>query len=395
MSHPKVRGFRFAGIHCGIKKNDALDMALIVAETPVPCAGVYTTNQIVAAPVVQSRDKLALSPYAQAIVINSGNANACTGLQGDKDAEHMANHLANHLGCTGDHVQVCSTGVIGAPLPMDIVSKGISRATEALSDGTLLECAQAICTTDTFPKMRQTSITVGNRTFQAAGMSKGAGMIHPNMATMLGFVVTDAPIDPEDLQALWVRMCQKSFNAITIDGDTSTNDTALIMASGAEGGASLKGDALKSFECALLDMTAELAKDIVRDAEGGTKVVDIQVSGAQHLEDAKIAANTIALSPLVKTAIHGEDPNWGRIIAAAGRSGAQLDPNALRLSMNEVLLYDRGRWLGTEAEKKASDVMSTPEYRIQLDLGVGSAEHSVYTCDFSADYVRINADYRS
>ncbi len=370
-------------------------MALIVAETPVPCAGVYTTNQIVAAPVVQSRDKLALTPYAQAIVINSGNANACTGLQGEKDAGHMANHLANHLGCTSNHVQVCSTGVIGAPLPMDIVSEGISRATEALSDGALLECAQAICTTDTFPKMRQASITVGRRTFQAAGISKGAGMIHPNMATMLGFVVTDAPIDPEDLQALWVRMCQKSFNAITIDGDTSTNDTALIMASGAEGGAPLKGDALQNFERALLDMTAELAKDIVRDAEGGTKVVDIQVSGAQHLEDAKTVANTIALSPLVKTAIHGEDPNWGRIIAAAGRSGAQLDPSALRLSMNEVLLYDQGRWLGPEAEKKASEVMNTPEYTIQLDLGVGSAEHSVYTCDFSADYVRINADYRS
>ena len=395
MKGPQVGGFRFAGIHCGIKKQGALDLALIVADEPAPCAGVFTTNQIVAAPVVQSRERLLKSPRARAIVINSGNANACTGLQGERDAEQMAQTLAESLHCHPRDIQVCSTGVIGAPLPMDVVTAGIQNATNALTDHGLDAAAQAICTTDTFPKMREMTVTIGDRTIRAAGISKGAGMIHPNMATMLGFVVTDAPIHDDELQSLWVRICQKSFNAITIDGDTSTNDTALLMASGAVGGPHLTGSELNAFESALLEMTAELAKDIVRDAEGGTKVVDIQVTGAEDIDAAKTVANTIALSPLVKTAIHGEDPNWGRIIAAAGRSGVRLDPHALRLKMNEVVLYEKGQWLGTAAEKEACAVMRTPEYQISLDLGAGPAKHSVYTCDFSADYVRINADYRS
>jgi len=390
-----VNGFQFVGIHCGIKKSGKPDIGLIVAKKPVPCAGVFTTNQIVAAPVVQSRNKLARSAQAQAVVINSGNANACTGKQGEQDARQMAVWTASAIDCSPDDVQVCSTGVIGAPLPMAVIHEGINTAARSLSDESLPDFAEAIRTTDTFAKVRSAHITVGDRVFKVAGASKGAGMIHPNMATMLGVMVTDAPIQGSEIGDMWRRICAHTFNAITIDGDTSTNDTALFMASGAAGGTYLKGTDLADFEAQLLTFTAELAKDIVRDAEGGTKVVEIRVCGALDIHEAKLAANTIALSPLVKTAIHGEDPNWGRIIAAAGRSGAKLDPNALNLRFNDVNLYREGEWLGTDSEKNASQVMAQPEYIITLNLGVGQASHGVYTCDFSADYIRINADYRS
>jgi glutamate N-acetyltransferase/amino-acid N-acetyltransferase len=220
-------------------------------------------------------------------------------------------------------------------------------------------------------------------------------MIHPNMATMLGFVVTDAPVSPTNLDIVWRRVCAQSFNAITIDGDTSTNDTALLMASGAAGGPLLTGSELEEFETLLLEVAGELARDIVRDAEGGTKLVEIRVTGAACEADVLLASNAVALSPLVKTAMHGEDPNWGRIIAAAGRSGAAIDPDALCLWIGDVLLYDRGQWLGTDAEAKAHEIMKRPEYGLRLDLGIGGAERTVFTCDLSADYIRINADYRS
>ena len=220
-------------------------------------------------------------------------------------------------------------------------------------------------------------------------------MIHPNLATMLGFVVTDAPISEFDIGALWHRTCQKTFNAITIDGDTSTNDTALFMASGAAGGDPLKGSVLQRFEDALIKLTSELAKDIIRDAEGGTKVVEINVTGGLSFDDVQTVANTIALSPLVKTAIHGEDPNWGRIIAAAGRSGIQIDPDRIALYFDDVQLYADGEWRGPDAEKQVHAIMLRDEYSIRLDLAQGEHSHSIFTCDLSADYVRINADYRS
>jgi glutamate N-acetyltransferase/amino-acid N-acetyltransferase len=395
MNDFRVGGFRFVGIHCGVKKSGKPDIGMIVAHKPVPCAGVFTTNQIVAAPVVQSRTKLARSARAQAVVINSGNANACTGNQGEHDAHQMAELSALALGCTADDVQVCSTGVIGAPLPMAAIDAGIKSAAKLLSDDALTDFAEAIRTTDTFPKIRGAKIIAGGRTFTVAGVSKGAGMIHPNMATMLGVMVTDAPILGTDIGPMWRRICAHTFNAITIDGDTSTNDTALFMASGAEGGSDLSEAELVEFEAQLLTLTAELAKDIVRDAEGGTKVVEVRICGAVDVNEARLTANTIALSPLVKTAIHGQDPNWGRIIAAAGRSGARLDPDSLSLRFNNINLYENGEWLGTDAEKRACEVMAQEEYTITLDLGVGKATHGVYTCDFSADYVRINADYRS
>lgn len=391
----RIPGFRWAGIHCGIKKSGKPDLALLVADASVACAGVYTTNQIVAAPVVQSKVRLAGRHLAKVVVINSGNANACTGSRGEADARQMAAHSATIAGCQPIDVQVCSTGVIGAPLPMNLLESGIPKAYEALSEDGLAAFAEAICTTDTFAKVRSASAVIDGREIHVAGTSKGAGMIHPNMATMLGVIATDAPIAPAELDPLWRRVCQRTFNAITIDGDTSTNDTALILASGRAGGPNLEGSALDDFEVLLREVASELAKDIVRDAEGGTKVVQITVSGAASLGDACKAADAVSLSPLVKTAMHGEDPNWGRIIAAAGRSGATLDADALLLKMNDVVLYKDGVWQGTEAEAAAHDVMCQAEYSIELNLGLGSARRTVFTCDFSADYVRINADYRS
>ena len=395
MSAIGVAGFRFAGIHCGIKKSGKPDLALLVADGPVACAGVYTTNQIVAAPVVQSKARLAGRHTAKVVVINSGNANACTGPQGDSDARQMAALAATAAGCQPLDVQVCSTGVIGAPLPMAVLERGIPLAYEHLTESGLADFGEAICTTDTFAKLRQGNAEIDGRMIHVAGVSKGAGMIHPNMATMLGVLVTDAPISPAELDPMWRRVCHQTFNAITIDGDTSTNDTALVLASGRAGGATLSGEALARFETLLHDVASELAKDIVRDAEGGSKLVEITISGAATLSDAAQAADAVSLSPLVKTAMHGEDPNWGRIIAAAGRSGALLDPDKLTLWMNDVVLYRDGAWQGVDAEAAAHEVMCLAEYAVRLDLGIGTASRTVFTCDFSADYVRINADYRS
>ena len=395
MSQYHVDGFKFAGINSGIKKNGHLDLGLIVAEKSIPCAGVFTTNQVVAAPVVQSKERLTERAIARAIIVNSGNANACTGEIGAANANQMATYVAQHLGCESRDVQVCSTGVIGAPLPMTTVTHGIDKAVESLEQTSFFAFAESIRTTDTFTKARRLEVTVDERTYSIVGASKGAGMIHPNMATMLGFVVTDAPISEFDIGALWHRTCQKTFNAITIDGDTSTNDTALFMASGAAGGDPLKGSALQRFEDALIKLTSELAKDIIRDAEGGTKVVEINVTGGLSFDDVQTVANTIALSPLVKTAIHGEDPNWGRIIAAAGRSGIQIDPDRIALYFDDVQLYADGEWRGPDAEKQVHAIMLRDEYSIRLDLAQGEHSHSIFTCDLSADYVRINADYRS
>lgn len=387
-----VPGFRFAGLPAGIKKSGAPDVALLVADEVIPCAGVFTTNRIVAAPVTLSRDTLMRGGHTiRAVVVNSGNANACTGEQGAADARAMAAAVAEAVGCQDDAVLVCSTGVIGAPLPMEKVRAGIGEAAGALRADGLGDFARAIMTTDTRPKTRSLEVEIEGRTVRVAGASKGAGMIHPNMATMLGFVVTDAPVDPLDLDALWHRVCHRTFNAITIDGDTSTNDTALLLAGPGE---PLRGEALSALAEAIEAVAGELARDIVRDAEGGTKTVALTVAGAASHADAAAAAEAVALSPLVKTALHGEDPNWGRIIAAVGRSGAAFDPEGLRLAIGDVVIY-HGAWMGPGAEARAHAVMTGAEYAIRLELGKGRAERTLHTCDFGPGYVRINADYRS
>ncbi|MCK6571743.1 bifunctional glutamate N-acetyltransferase/amino-acid acetyltransferase ArgJ [Myxococcota bacterium] len=392
---PPVAGFRFAGVEAGIKKRGGPDVAVIVADEVVACAGVFTTNLVVAAPVVQSRAVLAESARARAVVVNSGNANACTGETGTGDAAEMAARTATALGCAPRDIQVCSTGVIGAPLPMDKVRAGIDAAMAAARPDGLAAFARAIMTTDTRPKVRFAQATMGGGTVTAAGACKGAGMIHPNMATMLGFVVTDAHVAEADLVPIWRRVCGRTFNAISVDGDTSTNDTALCLASGRASGSPLRGADLDALEALLEQVAGELARDIVRDAEGATKLVALTIRGAASEADARLAASTVATSPLVKTAIHGEDPNWGRLVAAAGRSGARLDPARITVRIGDVTIFSENRWHGPEAEKAANAVMKTPEFGITLDLGLGAHAHTVFTCDFSADYVRINADYRS
>jgi glutamate N-acetyltransferase/amino-acid N-acetyltransferase len=392
---PVVAGFRFGGIAAGIKKRGGPDLAVIVADDLVACAGVFTRNLVVAAPVVQSRAHLAEAPRARAVIVNSGNANACTADVGTRDAATMAALVAAGLGCEARDVQVCSTGVIGAPLPMDKVTAGVPVVlAEAVPEG-LPAFARAIMTTDTRPKVRWDTATIGGRHVTAAGACKGAGMIHPDMATMLGFVVTDAQVGGADLVAIWRRVCGRTFNAISVDGDTSTNDTALCLASGRAGGEALTGEALLALEALLERVAGELAKDIVRDAEGATKLVAITVRGAASESDARRAANTVATSPLVKTAVHGEDPNWGRLVAAAGRSGARVEVERVTVKIGDVVIFAEHRWHGGEAEKAANAVMQRPEFEVTLDLGLGEHAHTVYTCDFSADYVRINADYRS
>jgi glutamate N-acetyltransferase/amino-acid N-acetyltransferase len=379
-----IRGFRFGGVAAGIKKRGGPDLAVIVADAPAACAGVFTTNKVTAAPVVLSRQHLAATGRARAVIVNSGCANACTGPQGLADAERTTALVAEALGARPAEIQVCSTGVIGAPLPMAKLEAGIPAVLAAAREDGLPDFARAIMTTDTRPKLRSATGRVGGVEVTVAGACKGAGMIHPDMATMLAFVTTDAVVG--DLSRLWREICGRTFNAISIDGDTSTNDTALVLASGVAGNRA-DDDALADL---LESVASELARDIVRDAEGGTKTVAVTVAGAPSLADAKRAAHAIATSPLVKTALHGEDPNWGRIVAAAGRSGCAFEPERVSLHIGDVPIYERGRWLGPSTEAAAHAVMKTPEYGL-----VGDARHTVYTCDFSADYVRINADYRS
>ena len=397
--HDGVRGFTFYGGRAGVKRKEVDDFALIFASEGARCAGVYTQNLVVAAPVVVSREHLERSALTHAVVVNSGNANACTGERGMQDAREMCALVSEALSAHGHvvhptEVQVCSTGVIGAPLPMEVIRAHTPIAVTSLSAGGFPDVARAIMTTDTRPKARALEVTLERgETVRILGASKGAGMIHPNMATMLAYICSDASLDPEGLDALWRRVCDQSFNAITIDGDTSTNDTALLLASGQ--GVALAGEDLKRFERALMTLARELALDILRDGEGVEHVLHLKVSGASTAQDARKVAETIALSPLVKTALNGRDPNWGRIIAAAGRSGVSLDPQRLSLWIGEVQIYREGVWLGAEQEALAHEVMCQAEYEAHVSLGIGEASCWVYGTDLSAEYVRINADYRS
>lgn len=388
-----VPGFLFSGIACGIKASGDLDLGLVHIPSGAVLSAVYTTNQVVAAPVVLSRSH-AQSEHTFALIVNSGNANACTGEQGDADALEMTTSVAIALDLPRDGVQVCSTGVIGQTLPMPHVRRGIITALDALSPNHVSEFTQAIRTTDLYQKAVRTTFEYNHSSYTVQGIAKGAGMIAPNMATMLVFVFTDAPIIQSNLAQIWHRVCDQTFNAMTVDGDTSTNDTALILSSGTDQ-SPLDDDGLAVFERSLLDVCDELAHLIVGDGEGSTKAVRIKVTGAHSIEDAKTVANVIARSPLVKTALHGEDPNWGRIIAAAGRSGVALIPNQLILSFDDHPLYENGSWCGQAAETAVHSVMQKPRYTITLNLNCGDACATVLTCDLTAEYIRINADYRS
>ena len=386
------RGFRSAGVYCGIKKPGLLDLALIVSETESSVAGMFTTNRACAAPVVWSKQAVA-GGRARAIVANSGNANCLTGEQGIRDAQRMAQLVAKRLECPPTQVVVASTGVIGVPLPMPAVESGIAQAFERLTDGDDRTTADAILTTDNASKRASLELETPAGAVRIGAIAKGAGMIAPHMATMLAFITTDAAIDPADLQACLARVVNATFNCITVDGDTSTNDMVVALANGASG-VQLAGDALQPFEQGLYQVCEYLAKRIVKDGEGASRIFEVRVSGAADADAARRIARTIAESQLVKTAIHGGDPNWGRIIAAAGRAGAPIDVSRARLHLQNTLVFENGR--PTEYDERALvEAMQTDEVTIALTLSDGDGEAHFWSSDLTAEYVKINAHYRT
>ncbi|MFA5516727.1 MAG: bifunctional glutamate N-acetyltransferase/amino-acid acetyltransferase ArgJ [Desulfuromonadales bacterium] len=391
-----VKGFRFAATAAGIKKSGKRDLALICSDTPARCAGVFTTNRVVAAPLVVSTPRIRTG-LCQAVLVNSGNANACTGESGLRDARRCGELTAQALGIAEELVAVSSTGVIGAALPMEKFEQHVPALAGQLAADGLEDVAWAIMTTDLFPKLATAEGRVGAAAYHMAGVAKGAGMIHPNMATMLAFVLTDAQVEADFLQAALRRAVDTSFNCISVDGDTSTNDMVLLLANGAGGAGEIVGGTAEAaaFEENLHAVLLDLAKMIVRDGEGATKLVQIRIKGAIDQAEARLAARSVATSNLVKTAFFGEDANWGRIIAAVGYSGAQVDPDRVAISFNDVPVVRNGVSTGKEMEEKATAILKTPEFTVTVDLRQGDGEAFYYTSDLTYDYVQINAAYRT
>lgn len=389
------RGFLAAGVSAGLKKSGKRDVCVIAATESVPAAGVFTTSTTAAPPVQLSRLNVA-GGLLRAVAVNAGNANACTGEQGLADAEAMAAACAVALGCNPTEIAVCSTGVIGVPLPLDLVTAGIAEAVESLDTTNAEAAAEAIMTTDTFPKQLALSVTSGGRTFTVGGMAKGSGMIQPNMATMLAFITTDAPLSPGECDALLRSAVARSFNRITVDSDTSTNDACILMASGAEGGEALTPgmEEHAAVAAAVTEVATALAQMVVRDGEGATKFVTVTVRGAECEHDAELAAFAIANSPLMKTALFGQDANWGRVAMAVGKSGAAVDQSRLEVVFAGLLTCQSGTAVPF-SEEEAARRLAEPEIELLVDLHLGEGEATVWTCDFSYDYVRINGDYRS
>lgn len=392
-----AKGFRAAGVSTGIKPTNKLDLALIVSDTPATAAAMFTLNKVQAAPVLVSKEHLAASGgVVRAVVVNSGCANACTGDLGMADARTMAAETATLVGCPAEQVLVASTGVIGVNLPMDKLKSGIPQAFAALSIAHGSQAAQAIMTTDPFPKESSATVAVGGKTVTIGGMAKGSGMIGPDMApsaTMLAFVTTDAAVPLPLLHRALAEVVDNTFNAITVDGDTSTNDAVVFMANGASG--ATIGDAeYPAFVKALNAVCLELALGIVRGGEGATKLVTITVSGAASSAEARKTAKAIANSLLVKTAIHGGDPNWGRLLAVAGRAGVGFNADRAKVTIGSTVLFADGRPYDDRAPD-AAVYLKGSDIAIGVDLGAGTAASTVWTCDLSAEYVRINADYRT
>lgn len=393
--HMGPKGFQAAGIACGIKAAaGAKDLALIYSEAPARVAGLFTSNRVKAAPVLWTRQRVRRGS-CRALIVNSGNANACTGEQGLKDAEAMAHLTATALGIPQQQVLVASTGVIGRPLPMERVEKGIPAVVARLSADGFADAAEAIMTTDTRPKVMTKQVSVGGDEITILGMAKGAGMIRPQLATMLTFIMTDAPIEAKELAALLSAGVRSTFNRITIDGDTSTNDMILLMANGAAGTRALHPDERRSrpFQEALYTVMDHLARSIVRDGEGRTKVVEIVVRGAKDVRDAERMAFRIAHSPLVKTAFFGQDPNWGRIMAAMGVAGVTFDPHKVSIFFDDVMVVAHGMAASGADEGRQRKVLQQEEFTVTIDLHGGNAHASVLTTDLSTEYVKINASY--
>lgn len=391
-----VKGFRFSAVEAAVKKPGRLDLALIRSEAPAAVATVFTTNKVKAAPVLLSMERAA-GGTVQALVVNSGNANACTGAQGMADAAETARLVAERCGIPEELVLVASTGVIGKQMPMERIRAAVPALVEAPASSSMDEVARAIMTTDTFPKLETREGEAGGTTYTITGVAKGSGMIMPNMATMLSFLATDAAIDPAFLGRAFRRAVDSSFNIITVDGDTSTNDMASIMANGMAGNTLIREGTREAeiFESLLSDILLSLAKKIVLDGEGATKMVEVIVRGAASSADAKRAAMSIANSSLVKTAFFGQDANWGRILAAVGYSGAAVDQDRASLYFDDVQMVRDGVFAGGDAEAKGTEILKKRQFSVTVDLALGNGIASVYTSDLSHDYVSINADYRT
>ena len=389
-----AEGFRAAAVSCGIK-TDALDLALIVSDVPASAAGVFTTNRVIAAPVGVCRDHLNRSGgLVRAIAVNSGCANACTGQAGLTASREMAEAVAAAVACPVEQALVASTGVIGLPLDVTKIRSGIAAAAEGLDRSSNHAAAIAIMTTDRGPKQTAVRVRVPTGSFVVGGMVKGSGMIEPKMATMLGFLTTDVSIDPARLRQALVSVTDDTFNAITVDGECSTNDSVFLVANGASG-VEVDDAVYPLFVAGLRHVCSVLAREIVRGGEGATKLVAIHVTGASTLDDAKRAARAIANSPLVKTAIHGGDPNWGRLVAVAGRAGVAFELSRASVRIGPAVLYEHDT-VWADREPDAAKHMRGREIEIEVNLGTGGdADATVWTCDLSAEYVRINADYRT
>jgi glutamate N-acetyltransferase / amino-acid N-acetyltransferase len=393
------RGFRFAATACGLKKTGALDLAVLSSDVPASAAAVFTQNLIAAAPVLVSKANLRASKgRMRVVVVNAGNANCATGAAGHAATLRTVAETAKRVNCLPEEVIVCSTGVIGVPLPLDKILRAlpvIARHRRA-SARSFAELSLAICTTDTRPKTAASSFKFSGKRIHFVGCAKGAGMIHPNMATMLAFVATDAKIAPALLQKTLRDVNSRTFNAISVDGDTSTNDTLLVLANGAAEAPAIRAgsSAHRAFTKALEEVCHSLALQIVADGEGAQRVIEIEVRGAKTEAAARRIAETIATSPLVKTAFAGGDPNWGRIFAAAGRSGVAFDPARVDIKMAGIPVLRRGQPLDF-SERAASNKLLGKHVPLVVDLHAGKARARYWTCDFTAEYVRINASYRT
>jgi glutamate N-acetyltransferase/amino-acid N-acetyltransferase len=392
----QVSGFLASGISAGIKKTQERDFALIYSEVPAVAAGVFTTNRVKAAPVLLSSERIK-SRSARAVLINSGCANACTGRRGLLDARRLSRLVASSLRVDPESVLLASTGVIGKPLPMSAIERSLPRLVDSLSTDGLSEVARAIMTTDTFPKAAITRSHVNGQEITIAGIAKGAGMINPKMATLLSFAFTDAAIAPGALQQSLKHGAQGSFNRVTVDGDTSTNDTLLILANGQARNRRivLHTAGYEKFSDLLHGLLCSLAKMIARDGEGATKLIEIAVERARSTSEAERVARAVANSLLVKTAFFGEDANWGRILCAAGYSGAPINPDRVDIFFDNVDIVRRGEGTGPEREEQATAVMKKREYRVRINLHRGTKSTSLFTTDLSYDYIKINASYRS
>lgn len=387
---PVVQGVRWGAVEAGIRKRGGLDLGLMLCTWPAAAAAVFTRSETAAAPVLLSRARARKGKVA-AVLVNAGCANACTP-DGMEVAESTTAAVAETVGCDEDQVLVASTGVIGQRLPADKVIAAIPNLVGSTSEDGLEIFAKAIMTTDTFPKIQ--ARTFGKATL--AGCAKGAGMIMPNMATMLGFLATDAMVKPAHLRKLLAEAAHVSFNAVTVDGDTSTNDSLFLLATGASGVVAEPGSrAWKGLEKALFEASTELARSIARDGEGATKLVTVRVEGAKSEKDADAVARRIANSPLVKTALHAADANWGRIVAAAGTAGVKFDASKMEVALGKAVVFKKGVATTAQAEAEATEHLKGKEVEIRVKLGAGKASRTLWTCDFSADYVKINAEYRT